>query len=54
MAVTRRGGVLYQNDGDVTFADVTSTAGVRDTSSSVGTAWAVYDGDGAAQRGRDL
>ena len=37
---------LYQNDGDGTFSDVTSTAGVGDTGIGRGTAWADYDGDG--------
>ena len=38
--------VLYQNDGDGTFTDVTSTAGVGDTGEGYSTAWADYDGDG--------
>ena len=38
--------VLYQNDGDGTFTDVASTAGVGDTGNGCGTAWADYDGDG--------
>jgi hypothetical protein len=38
--------VLYQNDGDGTFTDVTSTASVGNTGNSQGTTWADYDGDG--------
>ena len=39
--------MLYQNDGDGTFSNVTSTAGVGDTDGNGwGTAWADYDGDG--------
>ena len=37
---------LYQNDGDGTFSDMTSTAGVGDTGDGVGTAWGDFDGDG--------
>jgi DNA/RNA endonuclease YhcR with UshA esterase domain len=38
--------VLYRNDGDGTFTDVTSSASVGYAPSSLGTAWADYDGDG--------
>ena len=38
--------VLYRNNGDGTFADVTATAGVGDTAMGMGAAWGDYDGDG--------
>ena len=38
--------VLYHNNGNGTFLDVTSFAGVGDTSSTYGVAWGDYDGDG--------
>ena len=38
--------VLYQNNGDGTFTDVTSIASVGDAGNGVGTAFADYDGDG--------
>jgi hypothetical protein len=38
--------VLYQNDGDGIFTDMTSEAGVGDAGNGYGTAWADYDGDG--------
>ena len=38
--------VLYRNDGDSTFTDVTNTASVGDTGAGHGTAWFDYDGDG--------
>ena len=37
---------LYQNEGNATFTDVTSSAGVGDTGFGRGIAWADYDGDG--------
>ena len=37
---------LYRNEGDGTFSDVTSTAGVGDTDSSRGVARVAFDGDG--------
>lgn len=40
------GNVLYQNNGDGTFSDVTATAGVGDTGSASGVASADYDNDG--------
>ncbi|MFQ5460572.1 MAG: FG-GAP repeat domain-containing protein, partial [Anaerolineae bacterium] len=39
-----RGGVLYQNNGDGTFTDVTQAAGITD--SGAGALWADYDNDG--------
>ena len=38
--------VLYQNDGDGTFTDVTSTASVGNSGNAQGMSWADYDGDG--------
>ena len=35
---------LYRNEGDGTFSDVSSSAGVADTGSSHGAAWGDYDG----------
>jgi hypothetical protein len=37
---------LYRNNGDGTFADVTGTAGVNDTTNTWAAAWADYDNDG--------
>ncbi len=37
---------LYHNNGNGTFRDVTSDAGVGDTGSAFGVAWGDYDGDG--------
>ena len=38
--------LLYRNNGDGTFTDVTSAAGVGDTGNGFGTSWGDYDGDG--------
>ncbi len=38
--------VLLRNDGDFTFTDVTTTAGVGDDGPGGGSAWGDYDGDG--------
>ena len=38
--------VLYRNDGDDTFTDVTSAAGVGDSGYGDGMAWGDFDGDG--------
>ena len=38
---------LYHNNGDGTFTDVTSAAGVGDTGRAIGSAWGDYDADGA-------
>jgi hypothetical protein len=38
--------VLYQNNGDGTFTDVSSIASIGDAGGGVGTAFADYDGDG--------
>jgi tetratricopeptide (TPR) repeat protein len=38
--------VLYHNNGDGTFTDVTARAGVGGHESSIGCAWGDYDGDG--------
>ena len=38
--------VLLRNNGDGTFTDVTSAAGVGDTCCGLSGAWADYDGDG--------
>ena len=38
--------VLYHNNGNGTFRDVTSDAGVGDTGSTYSVAWGDYDGDG--------
>ena len=38
--------VLYHNNGDGTFTDVTEKAGVDDPRWSTGAAWVDYDGDG--------
>ena len=38
--------VLYKNNGDGTFTDVTGAAGVGCTGSSYGVAWGDYDNDG--------
>ena len=35
---------LYRNEGDGTFSDVGSIAGVDDSSKGVGVAWGDYDG----------
>jgi hypothetical protein len=40
------GNVLYRNNGDGTFTDVTTRAGVRDGGWSTGAAFGDYDGDG--------
>jgi len=40
------GNVLYHNNGDGTFTDVTAKAGVRDGRFSTGAAFGDYDGDG--------
>ena len=40
--------VLYRNNGDGTFTDVTDTAGVGDTAWGMGCAFADYDNDGDA------
>ena len=40
--------VLYRNNGDSTFTDVTDTAGVGDTGWGMGCAFADYDNDGDA------
>ena len=37
---------LYRNNGDDTFTDVASIAGVGDTGSSMASAWGDFDGDG--------
>jgi len=38
--------ILYLNNGNGTFEDVTSRAGVGDSGDGVGCAWADYDNDG--------
>lgn len=38
--------VLYRNDGNFQFTDVTATAGVADDGTGTGCAWGDYDGDG--------
>ena len=35
---------LYRNEGDGTFSDVSSIAGVADSGQGFGAAWADYDG----------
>ena len=35
---------LYRNDGDGTFSDVSSIAGVADSGNGGGAAWGDYDG----------
>jgi hypothetical protein len=40
------GNVLYHNNGDGTFTDVTAKAGVADGRWSTGAAFGDYDGDG--------
>ena len=40
------GNVLYRNNGDGTFTDVTAKAGVADGRWSTGAAFGDYDGDG--------
>ena len=40
------GNVLYRNNGDGTFTDVTATAGVADGRNSMGAAFGDYDNDG--------
>lgn len=40
------GNVLYRNNGDGTFTDVTDRAGVRDGTWATGAAFGDYDGDG--------
>ena len=35
---------LYRNDGDGTFSDVSSSAGVADSGPGYGVAWGDYDG----------
>ena len=35
---------LYRNEGDGTFSDVSSSAGVADSGNGFGVAWADYDG----------
>ena len=35
---------LYRNDGDGTFSDVSSSAGVADSGPGQGVAWGDYDG----------
>ena len=35
---------LYRNEGDGTFSEVGSSAGVADSGDSVGVAWGDYDG----------
>jgi hypothetical protein len=40
------GNALYRNNGDGTFTDVTTRAGVRDGGWSTGAAFGDYDGDG--------
>ena len=37
---------LYRNDGDGTFSDVSSSAGIADSGSGSGVAWGDYDADG--------
>jgi hypothetical protein len=43
--------VLYRNNGDGTFTDVTSQAGVGDARWSSSSGWADYDGDGLLDGG---
>ena len=38
--------VLYENNGNGTFANITGAAGVGDTGQGIGGAWADYDNDG--------
>ena len=38
--------ILYRNNGDGTFTDVTATAGVGDEYDALGVAWGDYDNDG--------
>ena len=40
------GNILYRNNGDGTFTDVTAKAGVADGRWSTGAAFGDYDGDG--------
>ena len=44
--VANNGGAnkLYRNEGDGTFSEVSSSAGVADSGNSVGVAWGDYDG----------
>jgi hypothetical protein len=39
-------GVLYHNNGDGTFTDVTERTGVKSAGKTLGVVWADYDGDG--------
>ena len=39
---------LYRNEGDGTFSDVSSSAGVADSGNGHGVAWGDYDGMGCA------
>lgn len=41
-----QGNVLYLNNGDGTFEDITTQAGVADSGDGVGCAWGDYDNDG--------
>jgi len=39
-------GILYQNNGDGTFTDVTAASGAIDTAGALGVTWGDYDNDG--------
>ena len=41
---------LYCNEGDGTFSDVSSSAGVADSGSGQGVAWGDYDGTVSVRR----
>lgn len=45
-ATSVNGGVLYHNNGDGTFTDVTLIAGINNLTRSIGAAWGDYDNDG--------
>ena len=43
---------LYRNEGDGTFSEVGSSAGVADSSNGVGMSWGDYDGTVSVVRSR--
>ena len=45
---------LYRNEGDGTFSEVGSSAGVADSGNGVGVAWADYDGTACVRSGESV